>query len=258
MSLLVAVLSDTHIPSHIIGLPPRVLPREIFPCLEKADLILHAGDIVKATLLDELAAYAPVRAVRGNWDTESSVIDLPETLELEIGSVTVAMIHNSGLRKGKRKRLLRRFPEARVIIFGHSHTPGIEDEDGLMFLNPGGGSTLALLHIEEGDVYGEIVDLNNGAHNSIGYYPPLSLEPPKRPKGADFTATTRRLLLEKAVHKCQICSSGELPEIAHVVPVSEGGRGTPENGQVLCRPCRVEKNNKDHRRRELNEYLETV
>jgi hypothetical protein len=61
-------------------------------------------------------------------------------------------------------------------------------------------STLALLRIEEdGEVYGEIVDLESGAHHPSGHYPPLSTE---RPESADFTAAIKKLLLEKADHKC--------------------------------------------------------
>ncbi|MCA1715455.1 MAG: metallophosphoesterase family protein [Actinobacteria bacterium] len=255
MGLLVAILSDTDVLGPVAGLPPRVLPRAIFSYLKKADLILHAGDVGRATLLDELAAYASVCAVRGNRDLEPSVIDLPETLELELGGISVVAVHDSGHRRGRRSRLKRRFPNARAIIFGHSCIPGLEDEDGLLLLNLGSAlSTLALLRIEEdGEVYGEIVDLESGTHHPAGHYPPLSTE---RPKGADFTAATKKLLLEKADHKCRVCSSRESLEFDHIVPVSEGGSGGRENGQVLCHRCHVEKTGKDRRRQELNERLE--
>jgi putative phosphoesterase len=232
VSLLVAILSDTYVFGPVVGLPSRVLPRAIFSYLKKADLILHAGGVGRATLLDELAAYAYVRAVRGNRDLEPSVIDLPETLELDLGGISVVVVHNSGHKRGRRSRLKRRFPNARAIIFGHSYIPGLEDEDGLLLLNPGSAfSTLALLRIEEdGEVYCEIVDLESGAHHPVGHYPPLSNE---RPKGADFTAATKKLLLEKADHKCRDCSSRESLEFDHIVPVSEGGSGGRENGQVL-------------------------
>ncbi len=116
-------------------------------------------------LLDTLAAYAPVRAVRGNLDPLEA--GLPETLEFEFGGAPVAMIHDSGPKKGRRNRLRRRFPEARVVVFGHSHIPWLEDEDGLLLLNPGSPTdrrrqpdyTLALLGVEGGDVRAEIVVL---------------------------------------------------------------------------------------------------
>ncbi len=154
------VLADTHIPRRA-----RVLPEELIRHLRKADLVLHAGDLIEASLLDELALYAPVRAVRGNVDPPE--VRLPETLEFDFGGARIAMIHDSGRKKGRRKRLARRFPDARVIVFGHSHIPFLEDEDDLLLLNPGSPTdkrrqprhTFALLHAQGGDVWAEIVVL---------------------------------------------------------------------------------------------------
>jgi predicted phosphodiesterase len=77
------------------------------------------------------------------------------------------MIHDSGPRRGRRARARRRFPDARVLVFGHSHIPFLEDEDGLMLLNPGSPTdrrrqprhTFALLRAEEGEVWAEILPL---------------------------------------------------------------------------------------------------
>jgi putative phosphoesterase len=141
------------------------LPEELVPYLKRADLILHAGDLIEVSLLDELALYAPICAVKGNVDPLE--VDLPETLEFDFGGARIAMIHDSGRKKGRRRRLARRFPDARVIVFGHSHEPFLEDEDGLLLLNPGSPTdkrrqprhTFALLRAEEGDVRAEIVVL---------------------------------------------------------------------------------------------------
>jgi uncharacterized protein len=158
VSPLAVVIADTHIPRRA-----RTLPQPLIPYLERADLVLHAGDLMEPALLDELAAYAPVRAVRGNMDPEG----LPETLELEFGGVRVAMIHDSGPKRGRRARMRRRFPDARVVVFGHSHIPLLEDEDGLMLLNPGSPTdrrrqprhTFALLRVEGGEARAEILPL---------------------------------------------------------------------------------------------------
>jgi uncharacterized protein len=160
LTLLAVVLADTHIPRRAKGLPEGVLPY-----LEEANLILHAGDLLDSALLDKLVLYAPVHAVRGNVDPPE--VDLPETLELGFGGVKLAMIHDSGRREGRRRRLARRFPEARVIVFGHSHIPFLEDEDGLLLLNPGSPTdkrrqpehTFALLRVERGEVRAEILVL---------------------------------------------------------------------------------------------------
>jgi uncharacterized protein len=160
VSPLAVIIADTHIPRRA-----KVLPEGLIPHLERADLVLHAGDLMDPALLDELAAYAPVKAVRGNLDPPD--LDLPETLEFEFGGARVAMIHDSGRRQGRRTRLRRRFPDARVVVFGHSHIPWLEDEDGVMLLNPGSPTdkrrhprhTFALLGAEEGKVTAEVVAL---------------------------------------------------------------------------------------------------
>jgi uncharacterized protein len=158
VSPLAVVIADTHIPRRA-----KTLPEGLTPYLDRADLILHVGDLMDPALLDELAAYAPVEAVRGNLDLPG----LPETLELEFGGVRVAMIHDSGPRRGRRARARRRFPDARVVVFGHSHIPLLEDEAGLMLLNPGSPTdrrrqprhTFALLRAEEGEAGAEILSL---------------------------------------------------------------------------------------------------
>jgi predicted phosphodiesterase len=92
---------------------------------------------------------------------------LPETVELDIDGVSAAMIHDSGPKKGRHNRMRRRFPSARVVVFGHSHIPWLTDEDGLMLLNPGSPTdkrrepdfTFAALWIESGSAEAEIVSL---------------------------------------------------------------------------------------------------
>lgn len=158
--MLAAVIADTHIPRRAKKLPDALIEH-----LEGADLILHAGDLMDPALLDVLAGYAPVRAVRGNVDPPE--LDLPETIEFDFGGVSVAMIHDSGPKKGRRARMRRRFPEARVVIFGHSHIPWLEDDGGLLLLNPGSPTdrrrqtehTFALLRAERGEARAEILAL---------------------------------------------------------------------------------------------------
>lgn len=116
MSPIAAVIADTHIPRRA-----SALPEGLVAYLGRADLILHAGDLVDSTLLDDLAVYTPTRAVRGNLDAPN--VDLPEAIVFEFGGVRVAMIHDSGPKKGRWSRMRRRFPEARIVVFGHSHIP---------------------------------------------------------------------------------------------------------------------------------------
>ncbi|WP_406311256.1 metallophosphatase family protein [Streptosporangium sp. NBC_01639] len=149
----VVVLADTHAPRRWKSCPPGVA--EYLP---GADLILHAGDVCVAGVLDELAAYAPVHAVKGNNDGPD--ITAPETLELDLDGLRVGMIHDSGPAKGRLGRMRRRFPEAGLVVFGHSHVPLDEDDDGLRIFNPGSPTdrrrqprgTLGLLRIEHGSL----------------------------------------------------------------------------------------------------------
>jgi uncharacterized protein len=129
----VVVLSDTHAPRRWKTCPPAVALR-----LRSADLILHAGDVCTAAVLDELSEYAPVRAVLGNNDGPD-VADwgAPPALELDIGGLPVAMIHDSGARPGRLTRMRRQFPAARLVVFGHSHIPLDEHGGELRIFNPG-------------------------------------------------------------------------------------------------------------------------
>ena len=152
----VAVLSDTHSPRFWKGCPPAVVRY-----LTGADLILHAGDVCTADVLDELATFAPVRVVLGNNDqAEVSAWGAPETLELELDGLVVAMVHNSGPAGGRVARLRRRFPGADLVVFGHSHIPMDNGENGLRIFNPGSptdkrrqpNGTLGELTITDGEL----------------------------------------------------------------------------------------------------------
>jgi uncharacterized protein len=115
----VIVLSDTHAPRRWRSCPPAVAEH-----LRGADLILHAGDVCTGGVLDELAAYVPVRAVRGNNDgPDVAAWGAPDTLELDLDGLRVAMIHDSGPAAGRPARMRRRFPGAELVVFGHSHIP---------------------------------------------------------------------------------------------------------------------------------------
>lgn len=156
----VAVLADTH----TRGMT-RTLPFSAWPFLESADHILHAGDVVDPSLLDELKALAPVTVVMGNCDA-LDVRDwgAADETTIELGGVEIGMVHDSGLSPGRRQRMQELFPSARVVVFGHSHMPVNEDDDGLLLFNPGSPTwkrkapfpSMGLLCIENGTVEGEI------------------------------------------------------------------------------------------------------
>lgn len=130
----VAVLADTHLRDR----PPwRDLPAEAWRRIRRCDLVLHAGDVLDEGILRRLENAAPTHAVLGNNDVDL-LGRLPITLELELAGVRVAMIHDSGDRAGRARRMHRRFPDADLVVFGHSHIPADEvGESGQVLFNPG-------------------------------------------------------------------------------------------------------------------------
>jgi putative phosphoesterase len=150
----IVVLSDTHAPRRWKSCPPAVAAQ-----LRNADLILHAGDVCTAAVLDELAQYAPVTAVVGNNDgADVAAWGAAETASLTPDGLPVAMIHDSGAATGRLPRMRARFPEARLVIFGHSHIPLDAADASLRIFNPGSPTdrrrqphgTLGVLQVADG------------------------------------------------------------------------------------------------------------
>jgi putative phosphoesterase len=135
--------------------------------LRAADLILHAGDVTTATVLDELAQYAPVTVVAGNNDGLDVVAwGATPTASLDIEGFRVAMVHDSGASTGRLMRLRRLFPGAGLVVFGHSHIPLDEAAgDGFRIFNPGSPTdrrrmpdgTVGLLDIADGTLQGATI-----------------------------------------------------------------------------------------------------
>ncbi|MCM0083008.1 metallophosphatase family protein [Geomonas sp. Red32] len=147
---LIGVISDTH----------GLLRPEAVEALRGVELIVHAGDIGKPEVVEQLQELAPVVAVRGNVDNGAWAEPFPFVQRVKIGEVSVLMIHNL-------KELPLRAPgeSGRVIVYGHSHKAVNGDKDGALYLNPGSAGkrrfglpvTVALLKIEGGKVAAEIV-----------------------------------------------------------------------------------------------------
>lgn len=187
----IGVLSDTHIPHRLPALPPAV-PR-VFRAAG-VSLILHAGDVDERGALDDLAAVAPVVAVRGNIHLASrsrSSPHLPYAVYLDVLGHTIVLTHGHGRPHewlwDKRRGFIthaptpesrdqfnreliarnhRRFPDADVLIFGHSHRPLQQQIGRTLFLNPGAIAalpderpTVALLTVTMERVEAELIEL---------------------------------------------------------------------------------------------------
>ena len=168
MSLLLAIISDTHLPRG-----SRTLPAACVERLRAADLILHAGDLATAGVLADLRALGPpVEAVYGNVDDYEVRALLPSTRLVEAGPARIAMIHDAGPAGGRFARLRERFAAAGAdaVVFGHSHIPLHERDPatGFQIFNPGSPTdrrrqpthTMGQARIgEDGAVSFELIDL---------------------------------------------------------------------------------------------------
>jgi putative phosphoesterase len=148
----IGVISDTH----------GLLRPEALAALRNSDHILHAGDVGNAEILDRLRELAPVTAIRGNVDRGPWSDALPATEVVEIERVSIYMIHDLAQLNLK--------PEAagfRVVIYGHSHRPKIEEKNGVLYFNPGSAGprrfhlpvSLGRIEIEKEKLKGEIITL---------------------------------------------------------------------------------------------------
>jgi putative phosphoesterase len=149
----VGVISDTH----------GLLRPEAAEALGGVDLIIHAGDIGRDIVLDELRSLAPIVAVRGNMDSEGRPRRLPLNDTVVLKNTMVYIIHDLNM--------IDLDPCASgisVVISGHSHKPSVRKQDGVLYLNPGSAGprrfklpvSIALLNISGKNVKAEIVQLN--------------------------------------------------------------------------------------------------
>jgi putative phosphoesterase len=153
--VLVAVISDTHLPRGSRRLPDGCVAR-----LREADLIIHGGDIATVTVLEELKALGPpVAAVCGNVDEPALHARLPEFTTVAAAGTRIGVVHDAGPANGRLERLRRRFPGADGVVFGHSHIPLHErSADGFQIFNPGSPTdrrrqprhTMGSLYLEDG------------------------------------------------------------------------------------------------------------
>lgn len=150
---MIGVISDTH----------GLLRPEALDALQGSQLILHAGDIGPSEILETLRDIAPLHVVRGNCDHGPWARALPETEVVTVGGRDIYMIHDIGE--------LDLSPAAAglvAVIYGHSHQPKVEEQDGVLYLNPGSAGpkrfslpvSVAHLHLGTGRVTAEIIELD--------------------------------------------------------------------------------------------------
>jgi putative phosphoesterase len=128
------LISDTHVPKRAKELPARLWQE-----IDEADVVVHAGDWVEVSLLDAIESRARrLIGVAGNNDGPELWARLPEVVTAELAGVRFAVVHETGAAGGREARCAAKFPDADVLVFGHSHIPWDTVADtGLRLLNPG-------------------------------------------------------------------------------------------------------------------------
>jgi len=127
------LISDTHIPGRA-----RRLPDEVVRAADASDLVIHAGDWVTASVLDELERHAEVLGVFGNNDGPDLRDRLPEVARRVIDGVRFAVVHETGQAARREVRMDEAHPDVDVLVFGHSHIPwDTTSPRGMRLLNPG-------------------------------------------------------------------------------------------------------------------------
>jgi putative phosphoesterase len=164
-SKIVGLISDTHIPVRA-----RSLPKQIFKIFENADFIVHAGDLVNLSVIDELEQIAPVLAVYGNMDESDVKESLPRLNSLKMFNWKIGVMHNPGVYFGIGK--MRAIAEQNgfdVLVHGHTHNSNIKWDGNILYINPGSPTnpvppfivrpSVALLKVTKQNITPEIIQL---------------------------------------------------------------------------------------------------
>jgi uncharacterized protein len=167
--LTIGVVSDTHVYSY----GTRKLPEEVLDLFRRfsVGLILHAGDVNIPRVLDELGSVAPVLAVQGNNDDQTLVRVLPLTVRFKVGKFTFALLHGH-LGQTARAEAKKLAGSVECIVYGHSHIPMIEQEDGSILFNPGSATDrrwqehfgVGLIHVSDEQITPELVLYKDPRH----------------------------------------------------------------------------------------------
>lgn len=164
--MIVAVLSDTHIPER-----SKVLPEYLTPLLKDVNCILHAGDVTEWWVLEELSQFAPVHAVCGNMDTPGVHTRLPAKRVIELEGVRIGLVHGHGSPEEAERIAVASFmgENVQVVVYGHSHRPLLTWRREFLLMNPGSPTdrvfspclTMGRLEVVSGRVVrGEIIRLD--------------------------------------------------------------------------------------------------
>jgi putative phosphoesterase len=161
----VGLIADTHVPVRA-----RCIPKMVFKVFENVDFIVHAGDLVKLAVIDELEQLAPVLAVHGNMDGPEVSGALPKLNSLKILDWKIGVMHDPSTLFGMgRMREIARQNGFNVFVYGHTHNSSIKWEGKILYVNPGSPTnpassfinkpSVALLRVTKEAIKPEIVHI---------------------------------------------------------------------------------------------------
>jgi len=161
----VGLIADTHVPARA-----RRIPKMVFKIFENVDYIVHAGDLVKLAVIDELEQLAPVLAVHGNMDGPQVSGALPKLNSLRIYDWKIGVMHDPNTLFGRgRMREIAKQNGFNVFVYGHTHNANIKWEGTKLYINPGSPTnplssfinkpSVALLKITKETIIPEIVQI---------------------------------------------------------------------------------------------------
>jgi uncharacterized protein len=123
----IGLISDTH----------GALRPAVFDALAGVDLVLHAGDVGSHDIIIELESIAPVHAVLGNTDYHGLWPGAGEEVRLELEGRDVILVHGHQVGSPTPEKLRRGYPDADIIVYGHTHRQRVDVVDGCLIVNPG-------------------------------------------------------------------------------------------------------------------------
>jgi putative phosphoesterase len=161
----IGVIADTHIPALA-----NKLPQKVYDYFKDCDLIIHAGDLVEASILEELEKIAETKAVWGNMDSYELKRRLPEKIVLDVAGKKIGVVHGRGPAFKVIKTVSEAFSKKPdIIIFGHSHTPFNEKKGDTLFFNPGSATdnvfpqnrSFGIIEIDGDNIRAEIIKIED-------------------------------------------------------------------------------------------------
>lgn len=170
--MLIGLISDTHIPERA-----NKIPEKVFDVFKDVEMILHAGDLVSRSVIQELENLAPTICVQGNMDRMYG-LNLPKREIIKVDNLTIGLDHGEVYPRGDTQQLKYIGMEMRVdvLITGHTHTPFIKELKNMILLNPGSPTvprmsdpSVMLVEVDYNDLDARIIKLGDSTCKSLNF-----------------------------------------------------------------------------------------